>query len=302
MTDFPDMIAGEGSLAAYLSAHAPRVEEALGNAGAVLFRGFDVPDAQAFDAAIEAFGKLGFTYEDSLSNAVRTNITPRVFTANEAPPQTEIFLHHEMAQTPIYPSALFFYCEIAPSVGGATPLCRSDRVFDRLATEAPQFIERLDKEGVRYTNFMPGDDDAGSGQGRSWKSTLNSATPEGAEKRLKELGYSWEWQSDGSLRATTPALPAIRELGGGRRSFFNQLIAAFRGWSDSRNDPNKAITFGRGEAITADDMAPAIAIADELTYDLQWQAGDVALVDNFAVMHGRRPFRGKRRVLASLIS
>ena len=302
MANFPQIIAGEGSLAAYLSAHAPRVEEALGSAGAVLFRGFDVPDAQAFDAAIEAFGKLGFTYEDSLSNAVRTNITPRVFTANEAPPQTEIFLHHEMAQTPIYPSALFFYCEIAPIVGGATPLCRSDWVFDRLATEAPQFIERLDKEGVRYTNVMPGDDDAGSGQGRSWKSTLNSAPREAAEEQLKELGYSWEWQSDGSLRATTPALPAIRDLGGGRRSFFNQLIAAFRGWSDSRNDPNKAITFGRGEAITADDMAPAIAIADELTHDLQWQAGDVALVDNFAVMHGRRPFSGKRRVLASLIS
>ena len=28
--------------------------------------------------------------------------------------------------------------------------------------------------------------------------------------------------------------------------------------------------------------------------------GDVALVDNVVAMHGRRPFEGKRRVLASL--
>ena len=124
----------------------------------------------------------------------------------------------------------------------------------------------------------------------------------GAESRLKDLNYSWEWQSDGSLRATTPVLDAIRKLPDGRRSFFNQLIAAFRGWADSRNDPNKAITFGDGEAITSADMAPAIAIADELTYDLAWQAGDVALIDNYAVMHGRRPFEGKRRVLASLVA
>ena len=48
-------------------------------------------------------------------------------------------------------------------------------------------------------------------------------------------------------------------------------------------------------------MADAIALADALSYDLEWQAGDVALVDNFRVMHGRRPFVGKRRVLASLI-
>lgn len=302
MTDFPHVITGDGSLADHLAANGQALEEALADAGTVLFRGFDVPDAYAFDVAIEAFGKPGFTYEDSLSNAVRTNITSRVFTANEAPPETEIFLHHEMAQTPIYPSALFFYCEIAPGDSGATPLCRSDWVLDRLAGEAPEFTARLQQEGVRYTNVMPGDDDAGSGQGRSWKSTLNSANRNAAEARLKDLGYSWEWQADGSLRATTPALPAIRQLGGGRRSFFNQLIAAFRGWSDSRNDPNKAITFGNGEAITAEDMTPAIAIADELTYDLEWRAGDVALVDNFTVMHGRRPFRGKRRVLASLIS
>lgn len=302
MTGFPAIIEGKGDLAAYLHAEREAVGAAQLEAGAVLFRGFDVPDALAFDAAIEAFGAPGFTYEDSLSNAVRTNVTPRVFTANEAPPETEIYLHHEMAQTPLYPSALFFYCEIAPSEGGATPLCRSDRVFERLAQEAPDFAARAEAQGVRYTNVMPGEDDAGSGQGRSWRSTLSVADREGAEARLSDLGYSWRWLDDGSLRVTTRAVPAVRDVGDGRKSFFNQLIAAFRGWSDSRNDPNRAITFGNGTPITAADMAPAIRIADELTYDLQWQAGDVALVDNFLVMHGRRPFSGKRRVLASLVS
>ena len=301
-SEFPGIIPGGGDLATFLSANKGAVDAALADAGALLFRGFDVPDPHAFDAAVAGYGEPGFTYEDSLSNAVRTNVTPRVFTANEAPPTTEIFLHHEMAQTPLYPSKLFFYCEIAPGDGGATPLCRSDWVLARLEAEAPDFVARLEKDGVRYTNVMPGDDDAGSGQGRSWKSTLSVADRDGAEQRLKELGYSWEWQDDGSLRATTPALDAVRVLSDGTRTFFNQLIAAFRGWADSRNDPNKAITFGDGTPITSEDMAPAIRIADGLTYDLAWQAGDVALVDNFLVMHGRRPFEGKRRVLASLVA
>lgn len=299
---FPAIVEGSGDLAAFLSANKEAVDAALANAGAVLFRGFDVPDPQAFDAAVEGYGEAGFTYEDSLSNAVRTNVTSRVFTANEAPPTTEIFLHHEMAQTPLYPSKLFFYCEIAPAVGGATPVCRSDWVLDNLVGLSPAFVTRLEEEGVRYTNVMPGSDDAGSGQGRSWRSTLSVTDRAGAEARLSDLGYSWEWQADESLRATTPALPAIRDLADGRRTFFNQLIAAFRGWADSRNDPNRAITFGGGDPITSRDMAPAIAIADELTADLAWQAGDVALIDNFLVMHGRKPFEGKRRVLASLIA
>ncbi|WP_337661078.1 TauD/TfdA family dioxygenase [Erythrobacter sp. Alg231-14] len=301
-TEFPAITTGTGDLAAYLQSNKDAVDADLFDAGAVLFRGFDVPDPQAFDAAINGYGEAGFTYEDSLSNAVRTNVTPRVFTANEAPPTTEIFLHHEMAQTPIYPAKLFFYCEIAPGSGGATPICRSDWVLDRLSNEAPEFVARVEEQGVRYTNVMPGDDDAGSGQGRSWRSTLSAETTQAAEARLAQLGYSWEWRDGGSLRATTPTLDAIRLLPDGRRSFFNQLIAAFRGWADSRNDSNRAITFGDGTPITNDEMAPAITIADELTYDLAWQAGDVALIDNFAVMHGRRPFNGKRRVLASLIA
>ena len=289
-------------MSAFLRANKQAVDAALADAGALLFRGFDVAGPEDFDASVEGYGEPGFTYEDSLSNAVRTNVTPRVFTANEAPPTTEIFLHHEMAQTPLYPSKLFFYCEIAAPVGGATPLCRSDWVLERLTTEAPVFVARVEEHGVRYTNVMPGSDDAGSGQGRSWRSTLSVADQAGAEARLAQLGYRWEWQADGALRATTPALDAVRLLPDGRRTFFNQLIAAFRGWADSRNDPNRAITFGNGTPITSEDMAPAIAIADELTYDLAWQAGDVALLDNFTVMHGRRPFEGKRRVLASLIA
>ncbi|MEP5187130.1 MAG: hypothetical protein ABJQ41_00300, partial [Marinomonas sp.] len=96
MTDigFPAIITGGGDLAAFLGTNKAAVDAALTDSGALLFREFDVPNAMTFDAAVEGYGEPGFTYEDSLSNAVRTNVTPRVFTANEAPPTTEIFLHH----------------------------------------------------------------------------------------------------------------------------------------------------------------------------------------------------------------
>ncbi len=250
---------------------------------------------------VGGYGEESFAYADSLSNAVRVNVTDRVFTANEAPPSTSIYLHHEMAQTPIYPSKLFFYCEIAPDKGGATPLCRSDILLEQMEATDPELVAAFAEKRVRYTNVMPADDDAGSGQGRSWRSTLSADTPDAAEARLQSLGYAWEWQEGETLRVTTPALDAVRTLPDGSRSFFNQLIAAFRGWSDSRNDPSKSICFGDGTPIDGDQIAGAITLADKLSYDVEWQAGDVALVDNFRVMHGRRPFAGKRRVLASLI-
>lgn len=273
-----------------------------GTCGAILFRGFPLRTPGEFDRFIAAFDLPNFPYAESLSNAVRVNRTPRVFTANEAPATATIMLHHEMAQTPIYPSRLFFFCEQPAEEGGATPLCRSDVLWEQLAARYPAFADDCRQKGLCYSNVMPSQNDAQSGIGRGWQSTLGVDSREQAEHRLDELGYRWQWLDDDCLRATTPRLPAVRELPDGRVSFFNQLIAAHQGWKDSRNDPGKAVTFGDGAPLDPEVVAAAAALAEQLTFDLDWQQGDVALVDNYVTMHGRRTFRGTRKVLASLVA
>ena len=168
--------------------------------------------------------------------------------------------------------------------------------------EIPEFAKACEEKGLLYTNIMPAENDPNSGMGRSWQSTFRAETKEEAESRMLELGYSWEWLEDGCLKATTPVLPAVRVLPDGRKTFYNQLIAAFKGWKDSRNDPSKAITLGDGTALDKDAVLKAADLAEEITFDVPWQNGDVALVDNYLVMHGRRTFSGTRKVLASLVA
>ncbi|VAX38703.1 Clavaminate synthase-like protein At3g21360 [hydrothermal vent metagenome] len=268
--------------------------------GAILFRGFPFTTVEEFDPFIAAFGLPNFPYKKSLSNAVRVNRTERIFSANEAPSEVDILYHHEMAQTPFYPKTIFFCCEVAADEGGATSLCRSDILLERLEEEYPEFVQNCEELGLKYFSVMPLQDDAQSGMGRSWKSTLGVETKEDAETRLKELNYTWEWLDDDSLRATTPTLPCIREVTENRKTFFNQLIAAFCGWKDSRNDPSEAIRFGDGSKLDTAAVMRAVALSEELTFDLDWQVGDIALVDNTLIMHGRQPFKGTRKVFASL--
>jgi alpha-ketoglutarate-dependent taurine dioxygenase len=275
------------------------IEEASQH-GAVLFRGFALNTPEDCDAFVAAFGLTNFPYIESLSNAVRVNYTERIFSANEAPADVTIYFHHEMAQTPIYPAKLFFFCQTPAEEGGETPLCRSDVLFERLAERCPEFARNCEEKGLRYSNVMPAENDPKSGMGRSWKSTLRAETREEAESRLREIEYDWEWLPDGSLRATTPVLPAVRDVGHGRKAFFNQLIAAFQGWKDERNDPSKAIRFGDGTPLDRDAVNIATELAYEMAFDLPWQKGDAVLVDNFVTMHGRRTFKGTRKVLASL--
>lgn len=294
--------AGLDAVSRWVQENLEKLKHELAEHGAILFRGLPLVSDQDFDAFIRFFGLNNFTYTDSLSNAVRRNRTERVFTANEAPADIAIYLHHEMAQTPVYPAGLFFFCEHAAAVGGSTPLCRSDILLSQMAALVPEFVEACEVRGVKYTNTMPDEEDLKSGQGRSWRSTLNAPDKTAAEAKLQSLGYQWQWLPENNLRVTTPVLPAVRTLDDGRRVFFNQLIAAFQGWQDKRNVAQKSICFGDGSAIDPRTMATVIELAEALTYDLVWQTGDVALVDNSLVMHGRRPFQGERRVLASLLA
>ena len=287
---------------AWVEMHKELLAEILQRTGAILFRGFPVGSAEEFDSFSAAFRYPNFTYAESLSNAVRINFTERVFTANEAPADVEIFLHHEMAQTPISPSKLFFYCHAAAETGGATPLCRSDMLFQKLQVNHPEWAAEFENKGLKYTTSMPETNNLDSGQGRSWKSTLSVEDKPAAEQKLRSLGYSWEWQEDNSLKATTPKLPAVIKLPTGEKAFYNQLIAAYRGWKGVKEDPKSAVTFGDGTHISVEQLEYVAGLTDEFTFDLNWQDGDVALVDNQRTMHGRRPYGGERRrqVLVSL--
>ncbi|MEZ6058329.1 MAG: TauD/TfdA family dioxygenase [Planctomycetaceae bacterium] len=284
----------------WVSQHRDELLQRATEQGAVLLRGLPVQTADDFDAVVSALKIENFPYQRSLSNAVRINRTERVFSANEAPPEIEIFFHHEMAQTPLYPKWILFSCELVAQQGGATPICRSDVLYSRLCEIAPEFAAACEEKGLQYTNVMPAADDAKSGMGRSWQSTLGVTTIDAAEQRLQDLGYRWDWRVDGSLQATTPQLPAVLDLGDGRKSFFNQLIAAYCGWKDERNDPSRAIRHGDGSPLDRAGVQAAIALSEELAFDLAWQRGDVVLIDNRVTMHARRTFVGPRKVLASL--
>ena len=279
----------------WLTAATGKFKEQLALTGAVLFRGFPIRTAEDFDVFSAAFGYQDFTYQESLSNAVRINFTPRVFTANEAPPDVEIFLHHEMAQTPVSPEKIFFCCLSAAETGGATPLCRSDWLYAAFKERHPVWAEQFKSLGLKYKIQMPAEEDLTSGQGRSWRSTLSVKSASEAEDKLRSLGYTWRWQEDDSLITTTPVLPAVKTLPDGSESFYNQVIAAHLGWKPVGMNAEEPLTFGNAESIPAQSLAALVNIAKEYSIPLDWQDGDVALVDNHRVMHGRYPFSGSRK-------
>jgi len=307
-----DHAADLNTIRAWVAEHQPALEQALAAHGAVLFRGFGLASADDFDAFVSSFaGWEDLSYERSMSFAVRKRCTERICTTNEGKSGGLIF-HHEQAQTPIWPSKLFFCCVLpaAPGDGGGTGLVSSYIVLEKLRALHPEFVRKCSDLGVKYTIFAGPEQDASKGAGRSWKSFFHAETKEECEAKMGRGGWTWEWGrgpagaplSDQFLKCTTPRLDATKTAPNTEREcFFNQLIATIAnalefsrvgtdggGFDPLVDTPTQAAvdecaSFADGSQIELYVLLDAKRLCEENAVDVCWQAGDVALICNYQV-------------------
>eukprot|EP01018_Ginkgo_biloba_P001997 Gb_02714 [translate_table: standard] len=295
----PSHTTSSAQLRQAIGRHRAWFESHLHSSGAVLLRDFPIHSASDFNVVVEAFGYEELPYIGGA--APRTKVVGRVFTANESPPDQKIPFHHEMAQVPEYPAKLFFFCEVEPAVGGETPIVLSHLVYKRMADQFPDFVRKLEEHGLIYIRILGESDDPSSPIGRGWQSTFLTKNKDEAEKRAARLGMKLEWLEDGGVKTIMGPIPAIKiDVSRGHKTWFNSMVAAYTGWKDARNDPEKAVTFGDGTPLPSDVIIACLRILDEESVAIPWHRGDVLLLDNLAVLHSRRSFEPPRRVLASL--
>ncbi len=296
--------AGTGpDLARFLAREKGAVETAVYDHGAILFRGFAVTDADAFEMATRAFSLKPFSYIGG--GSPRSRISGEVFTSTEYAAEASIGLHNEASYFAELPAFVWFFCKRAPEVAGETPLGDMRKVLARLD---PALVERFDERGLLYLNNLHG----GGGFGKSWQQTYQSEDRAEVETRLREKGFDFEWSDGGDLRVrmTAPALrthPVTGKVYWGNQAPTwhpaslpaSTATALRRIYREPINYP-KAVFFGDGSTIPDEDILAVAAAqtAEETTFP--WQVGDVLLVDNQAIAHGRRPFKGERQIMVAL--
>ncbi|KAH6832109.1 2-oxoglutarate and oxygenase superfamily protein [Perilla frutescens var. hirtella] len=291
-------------LAAAVKEEKTWLESLLHRHGAILFRGYDSSStASDFNDVVEAFGYTELPYVGGA--APRTKVVGRVFTANESPPHRKIPFHHEMAHAciPEHPGKLFFFCEEEAASGGETPILLSYVVYEKMKEKYPDFVKRLEKVGLLYTRIMGEEDDPSSAIGRGWKSTFWTTDKIVAQHRAAKLKMKLEWTENGRVKTIMGPIPAIKckeMMPTPRKIWFNSMAAAYTAWGDQWNDPKKTVSFGDGDPLPENIIHDCLKIMEEESIDVPWRKGDLLMMDNFAVLHARKPFTPPRRILAAL--
>lgn len=277
------------------------LHERLLEHGALLFRGFRM-------AHLEDFARFAREVSPERSDYLyrstpRTLLADRIFTASEYPPAQEIALHNENAYQRIWPLKIAFCClQPAPS-GGETPIADMRKVSAALGQG---LLDELESRRIRYLrHYRPRVD-------LPWQSVFQTEDRTALARFCNEHDISHEWLDADTLRTAQVCQGTARHPVLAERVFFNQahlFHVSHMGEAAARSAielfgrerlPRQA-AFGDGKDIPLEYLERIRASFREHMITFAWRAGDVLLLDNMQAAHGRRPFRGTRQVLATLL-
>lgn len=288
------------ALAEFVDLHREPIHERLATHGALLFRGFAVRGVEDFAASVQAVSPQRMDY--LYGSTPRTALGNRIFTATEYPESLEIPLHNESAYQKTWPLKIALCCLVPAASGGETPIADMRRVN---AAIGPRLMDRFEQKRVRYVrHYRPFVD-------VSWQKAFHTEDPRELARFCADNDIEHEWLDSETLRTIQICQGVARHPLDGERVFFNQAhlfhlsslgATVAKAFVDRFGAlvPRQSF-YGDGSEIGTDDLDVVRDSFRQAKVVFPWQAGDVLLVDNMQVAHGRRPFRGPRRVLAALM-
>ncbi|MEM7356084.1 MAG: TauD/TfdA family dioxygenase [Acidobacteriota bacterium] len=288
------------SLADWASSHRETIGRWLRENGGVLFRGFRIatPEDLSRLAAAVSGELLEYTYRST----PRSQVKGEVYTSTEYPAARSIPMHNEMAYSRSWPMKIFFFCAVPAAEGGETPIADSRAVFRRID---PAIRSLFTEKGVMYVRNY------GEGIDLPWQTVFQTEERGEVEAFCQQAGIELEWKSGDRLRTRQRCqATAVHPLTGDDVWFnqahlfhFSSLPAEVRDGLLSEFEPDdlpRNACFGDGSALDGAMLEEIRAAYDEESVAFPWQKGDVLLLDNMLVAHGRHPFSGERKVLVAM--
>ena len=253
--------------------------------GAILLRGFEA-DGDRFRAFADSLGETAIvnrSYEQR-DNVTEDGTTQTVNKGTYLSPP-----HSEAGWSPMKPEVLWFFCVKPPASGGETYLCDGRHIWDTLpaSLKTPLLAQR-----VKYVHEVP----------------------------LKNLPFLGLPADLALAQEIVRAIPAVKVHGlDAERVILEYFVDAREKPVDFTLFVITMITFARLIRISTtpgvdstvkeerlrfeDDSVLPLAIRDGLmdhslacAYDVAWHPGELLMVDNYRMLHGRRSFEGDRQV------
>jgi len=256
----------------------------------VVFSGFDasIEDFENITGALSddfhAYRGGGFTVGRLSRSTVNNNST--LMTATGSTQDFPLPLHGEMYYLSQPPDLIWFYCQVPVAEGGQTTIGDARQIFRDLSTRTQELLR---ERKIRYERRMDDGD---------WQITFQTESRAEAENFCKSQGLEISWAEDGTA-ITYFYTSALRVDEANEPAFINSLLIVALGEQAMRAAKDIKLNFivrwADGTTIAQEILNEINRVCARNEIEVSWQRGDIILVDNRSVMHGRRGSNDKDR-------
>ncbi len=288
-------------VAQWYAGNAASVEKDLLEYGCVLFRGFHVRGQEDFEGFARAAITDLATYTEGATP--RKELKKGIYTSTEFPADQEIGLHNELSYVPRPPRRVAFCCLVAPESGGQTQLADVRNVYRRVD---PALVAEFEARGgwMLRRNY-------GNHFGPTVAKAFGTDDMDEVRHYCLRAGIRIEVHSDDQVTTEQVRETVHLHPVSGEQVWFNHvafwhpssLCPSIRAVLDdlySRKEYPYCTYYGDGTEIPDEHVATLreAYLAEEVRFD--WEEGDILLIDNWRVAHGRKPFTGDRKIIVAM--
>ncbi len=189
--------------------------------------------------------------------------------------------HSEVTYMPFYPDTMWFFCVSPPSIGGQTIVADGVEIYKSLSPQAKIFFE---KNRIQYQHVYSKE---------AWTRPLPVESTKEASDLIDAVlplfaqrgNFQYRFDADDSMH-TNYCTNAISQSRNGDKVFANSLeisyiprVIELRGGCVSIED---------GSDIPEQILKEIRSTVSSHEIEVRWEAGDILMIDNSRVMHGRR--------------
>jgi amino acid adenylation domain-containing protein len=287
-------------LVTWTSQNRDTIDSRLQQHGALLFRGFNAHSLNSFEQFTTTIVPSLMSYGERSSP--RHVLSGNIYTSTDHPADQHILLHNEQSYTLNWPMKIWFFCVQPARRGGRTPIADSRRIFRRLPSSV---VEKFVQKQVMYVRNY------GDMLGLSWQEAFQTDDKRVVEEHCCRDFIEFEWKDENRLR-TKQIRPAVNtHPRTGETVWFNHAVFfnvhslesvtrdSLRSGIDDWDLPFNTF-YGDGSSIEPSVIEQIYDAYRQEQVAFDWQTGDILMLDNMLVAHGREPFTAPRKIAVAM--
>jgi alpha-ketoglutarate-dependent taurine dioxygenase len=250
------------------------------SSSALLFRGFNV-DTDTFKKFTELFSTnfvsyVGGAYSREMINGDKTLLSVTGGKLHFAVP-----LHGEMYYRKQKPDIIWFYCASPALKDGETTICDGVQVYNELS-ESTQ--ELLHKKRLKYIRTYAAD---------AWQTIYQTDDLNLVEKVCHNNDMHLKLNPDHSITTEYISSAIQKSKCGSHNVFINNLLPVVA--QEIAGSNSSIVRFEDDSKIPDAVIIEIKDVTEKLTHLVSWQKGDIVMIDNTRLLHGRRSFFDNQR-------